>query len=214
LQQVIAALHEFLLEKAGIETLGKFDSKSLHLEIADITVLVSLLSKAYQDTKFAVIPQLPLEIAIIQWCSQGSTTEVDVEETTRVSMATNGKPTMQSLQREAQVLKVQSILNPQKEEPKKVVDNNHEQRSIPAKKDDNAAILENLIYKVKPLNHSLAALLRGCKVMSFDPTKLVLEAGYKFHKERIEERKSKEILEKVIKEITGKETQITVELKK
>jgi hypothetical protein len=70
-----------------------------------------------------------------------------------------------------------------------------------------------LINKVKAYNHSIAGVLRGCKLQSYDNKKIVIETGYKFHKERLEEKKTREIIEKVCEEIAGKKINVSVEMK-
>ena len=80
-----------------------------------------------------------------------------------------------------------------------------------------AAVVDNfwqeLINKVKAYNHSIAGVLRGCTLKSYDSKKLVIEAKYKFHKEKLEEKKTREILRKVSEEIAGSPIAISVVLK-
>src|SRR5262249_48647947 len=131
-----------------------------------------------------------------------------------VSKSTDGKPTLDTMKKEVQTIKVKNILHPVKEEPKKEPEVTHEQRSIPPKHDMNASIMENLIYKTKSYNHSVAAVLRSCKIAQLDDKEIVIETPYKFHKERLDDKQTREILEKAVKEITGKDQKIKVELRK
>ena len=66
---------------------------------------------------------------------------------------------------------------------------------------------------MKVYNHSVAGVLRGCKVISYDNDRLVIEAGFKFHKERLDDPKAKEILRNVVSEIAEKNVEIAVKLK-
>ncbi len=74
-------------------------------------------------------------------------------------------------------------------------------------------ILTSLIEKVKQENFSIAGVLRGCKVKSYDGKTLVLETGYKFHKEKLEEAKTMSIIENVLLATTGKNANISVILR-
>ncbi|HSW96581.1 MAG TPA: DNA polymerase III subunit gamma/tau [Candidatus Saccharimonadales bacterium] len=210
LGKLLNELHKMLLLTVGVQ-MQQTNAPQMGLRVEEISELVSLLSKAYQDMKLAVIPQLPLEIAIIKYTFLQQM--VLVKETVPF-VETDGKPTVQSLTRKQEELKVKSILNPVKEEPKKAPENPHEQRVLPAKPDNNGSILENLIYKTKPFNHSVAAVLRGCRILSLTENEIIIEAAYKFHKERLDETKTRGVLEQVLKEITGKALRIKVELKK
>ncbi|MFH1896358.1 MAG: DNA polymerase III subunit gamma/tau, partial [bacterium] len=57
---------------------------------------------------------------------------------------------------------------------------------------------ESFLTKVKPYNHSLEALLRSCRLISFEDNNLLLEAFYPFHKERLESIQCKKILQDVL----------------
>jgi hypothetical protein len=104
-------------------------------------------------------------------------------------------------------------LYPEKEEKKIVAEPTHKQHDISSTPDENTSLMENLIYKVKPFNHSVAGVLRGCKVKEITDSKIIFETPYKFHKERLEDKKTCEIIEKAVKEITGKNLTVVVQLK-
>lgn len=54
-----------------------------------------------------------------------------------------------------------------------------------------------VLKALRPYNHSLEALLRATKPTGFEGDRLVLEVFYKFHKERLEVDKYKQLVEKV-----------------
>jgi len=74
------------------------------------------------------------------------------------------------------------------------------------------SIWKELIEKVKTQNFSIAGVLRGCAISRYDSKELVIETKYTFHKEKLEEKKIQELLEKVAKEITGKSIHVSVVL--
>lgn len=65
---------------------------------------------------------------------------------------------------------------------------------------------------VKPLNHSVEALLRSCKLGKVTARTITIQALYDFHKEKLEDPKNKIILEQAVKQIYGKPLKIKVEL--
>ncbi len=200
---IIESLHAMLLMQAGIKNqLSPVNSQLFNLN--EISQLVSLFSNAYVEMKYAVVAQLPLELAIIQW---------GMEESAPIA-AQPVKPTMQEMQHKEKNMKVQSILRPTSStaQPKPI--SLHEQKEIHENTDAAKILMENLIYKTKEFNHSVAAVLRGCKVKLYENNKLVLETAYKFHKERLDEQKTKDVLEKAMKEITGNMVGIVIELRK
>ena len=177
MEQVIAELHEMLLVEVGISQTSEFRIQNSELTIEEIKELVELLSKAYGELKYAVLPQLPLELAIVAW-----------------GLA---KRNTQSVDKKASLHTGASKSAFRAEPPTSQMDN----------------FLQELINRVKMHNHSIAGILRGCGLKSYDNKKIVLETGYKFHKERLEEKKTIEILEKAIKEISGKPVGVSVVLK-
>lgn len=67
---------------------------------------------------------------------------------------------------------------------------------------------------VKPLNHSVEALLRSCRLGKVTARTVTIQALYDFHKEKLEDPKNKTILEQAVKQIYGKPLKIKVELLK
>jgi len=122
---------------------------------------------------------------------------------------------MDTLLKKEQNLKVQKVLG-KIIEPSRPEDDgplSQVQHTISDSTDEKKSLLENMIYKVKPYNHSIAGVLRGCIISEISGTKISLQTAYKFHKEKLDEAKTKEVLEKVLREITGKDLKIMIELK-
>ncbi len=70
-----------------------------------------------------------------------------------------------------------------------------------------------IVAATKEHNHSLHAFLKAAKPKSFKDDILIIEVAYKFHKEKLEEPKNRDILEKVVFDIMGKEIKIKFELR-
>ena len=192
MQSLIETLHKNLLFKAGVENsplrLASQDFVGqAKLEMQDLKRLIELLSKAFSELKYAVLPQLPLELAIVEWGLQ-----------TRINADANAESTQNSTSFSDKKISNTPIVSTQ--------------QGI-ANYNSNDALFHALIDKVKTYNHSIAGVLRGCRIKSYDGNSLTVEAKFKFHKDKLSEKKTQEILEKACHEITKKNVKIEVELK-
>jgi hypothetical protein len=59
------------------------------------------------------------------------------------------------------------------------------------------------LKEVKPKNSSLEAFLRSAKPIDLDDDLLTIEFPYRFHKEKVEERKYREVVEEVLAKFAG-----------
>lgn len=199
LEQLMFKLHELLLGKVGVIKDLKTD---LSLELQEIKELTELLVKANSQLKFAILPQLPLEMMIVEWCE-----EKDAEvarENFRVRSTSNAS----SLN-----LKTEGVNATSENFASSPLNKTSLSARTTPKNNLVSNIWQDLIEKIKPHNHSAAGLLRGCVLKNFDEKKLEIEAKFKFHKEKLEETKVRTLVEKVIEEITGKKVKMSVVLK-
>lgn len=209
MQGLIEALHNSLLFKAGVEVVPENSAltiDNLKLEIAEIKRLIELLAKARSELKYAVLPQLPLELVIVEWGTLESTGPVRSFPPANVPSASSvrvvGSPSS-------------SASRPSAQEPEETtvgIQPKITQQDM-AKYSENDALWTALIDKVKTYNHSIAGVLRGCNIKSYDGKTLLLQTNFKFHKEKLNEVKAREILENSIREVTKKNVKIEVELK-
>lgn len=211
LEQLIESLHILLLEKVGVKTGEKNEVARNTLKIEGLKTLFALLSKASADMRYAVLPQLPLELAVIEWAQFEKDTK-DIRES-GVSVST--------LRKHVGNLHKQRALQGEdtKKEEKSSTDEEdrvsllHYNATGEVSQEWLASLWKNFIHKVKDHNHTLAGVLRGCRLASFDRKQLVIETAYKFHKERLDEMKAKDILDKIATDLTGNPVQVRVELK-
>lgn len=68
LEDLLAIFHNALLHKYRIENEGTYEVEGFSEE--ELKRLISLFSKAHQDMRTSVIPQLPAELAIIEYCME------------------------------------------------------------------------------------------------------------------------------------------------
>ena len=217
IEQLLSKLHAILLSNNG---LGKGQVNAPSFDFEELRDLVNYFSEAYQQTKYAVVPSLPLELAVVKYCQNVIANEVKQSDRDKIAASPSaprndtGRMTVNDALKKEQNLKVKQVLSGEKPVEKKKVETSATQENLPKDVQDAHVLLENLIYKVKPYNHSVAGVLRGCTIQSMDNDTIIFVTPYKFHKEKLDEQKIKDILEQVVREVTGKHIKVMVELKK
>lgn len=69
-EEVLNLLHVLLLASHGIESDKVEDDLQKLYSKTEINYLIKLFSKVYLDLRNTSIPQLPLEIAVVEWCEE------------------------------------------------------------------------------------------------------------------------------------------------
>jgi len=196
LERLLDLLRVLLLRKFGVEE----DEMVEEIEFSEeeLKQLIAVFSHAYSELKFAVIPQLPVEIAVMEWGGE----ERKLEDG-------SGK-----LDNEAGSEKKGKSEN-QKIPP-------HPPASGPAShfspRTSNFSIEEvlqkwsEILEKVKPLNHSVQAFLKATRPKALEDGFLILEVFYKFHKDQLEKEQCRKIFEKAAGEVLGREIKLKCNL--
>lgn len=163
-QSLLEKLRRALLAKVGVEDETE-EIKGIE-KVEEIRSLIELFSAAAAKLATAVIPQLPLEIAVVEWCQRKEGAEVAPRSVN------------------------QRIMNPAR----------------PKKKVNLAEILERwpeVLAGVRPLNHSVGALLRATRPIKVSDSMLTIEVFYQFHKEQLEMDKCRRVVEEVAEKVLG-----------
>lgn len=238
LQELMQVLHDMMLFSFGIRS-SEVKNRKLKLEIDEMKYLFELLSKAYQEMKYAVLPQLPLELVIIEYTTkkivipsgaaaksrnltqQSNSDGVDPSTHIRsIGMTTKQEGvTVSSLRKQVGDIKKNNALygEPKKEKPEKQEIGQSTVELMHVSKDDITPewlsyFWKNIISEMKQYNHTIAGVLRSCGISSYDQKTLVIQTKFSFHKERLDEIKTQEALAKVAKLLTGKDVAVRVEL--
>ncbi|MBN1263728.1 MAG: DNA polymerase III subunit gamma/tau [Candidatus Pacebacteria bacterium] len=180
------------------------------LSSGEIRQLIRRFCQAGQELKSAVIPQLPLELAVIDW---GETERRNEEgkiknnkaEEKRVQAAKIAGETKSGFKAENSPFKAGAGLNQDR-------DNNSQgqsHREVNTEEEGNGGLNLNkingqwsaLLSQVKPLNHSVEVLLRTCRPDRIEDGILTIRAFYQFHKERLESVKCREIVESAASQV-------------
>lgn len=167
-ESIVSALRTQLLAHVGVGKASPIEGIKTKEEIEE---LITLFTQAYADLPKAPIPQLPLELVVVKWCSKGEEDkiqEIPVEEE------------LASSETKTQEIKKVAKSSPSLDLEKK---------------------WKEVMKKVKPKNHSIEALLRATNPQEFDGKILTIEVFYEFHKERIEREPYRKIIEEVAGEV-------------
>lgn len=227
--KLLESLHDMLLS-----TLTAKQETSSPLATSDIKALLSGVSKAYTDMKYAVLPQLPLELFIVEWCTAEVITPTQhVETTIQKTVIEQGKVTeektvmtqdgvtVSSLRKQVgDIAKIKALYGETKEveEVKETVKTTdlkleHIPNDGVITKEWLDTFWKCIITEMKTHNHTVAGVLRGCVIKSFDRKTLIIETAFKFHKEKLDHSGTMESLEKICHELTGSQIAVSVVLK-
>lgn len=217
MQELMETLHALLLVKVGIPD-TKYKIPNTQLEMDEITGLFELLSKAYGEMKNAVLPQLPLELAIIDYCGGN---EISRNQGVAIQAKEDGVTVSSLRKKVGDIKKSEALYGVKKEEKEeketietKTVELQHAAPNGDITSEWLAHFWNELIAEMKKHNHTVAGLLRGCKIGSFDKKTLIIQTQYKFHKERLDDLKTRAALMQAAKLLTGKDVEVVVELRK
>src|SRR5690606_20286901 len=153
------------------------------LDMFELRELLLLLTQALSDMKSSVLVQLPFELAVIEWGVRHAAGHL--AELGEKSAENNGEAeevvSLAGLRRRTGNLqKIKALYGEVKVEAKKkdttptanvsVLDFSAEGEITP---EWLSAFWTSIIHDVKQHNHTLAGVMRGCMIKSFDRKKLV-----------------------------------------
>ncbi len=156
---------------------GKSDRKLIDL--------AGQVSEATVKVKQAVIPVLPLELLIASWCD--GTGEVKKE----------------NKREEHHVQKEVAVTSKAKEVVVEKETYNPPENPFVGTATEVVNKWQEILAAVKPLNHSLEALLRSARPTVVENGWLTIEAYYKFHKEQLEQDRYRKQLESAMGSVLG-----------
>jgi DNA polymerase III subunit gamma/tau len=166
--------------------------KQVNSEKDKLIKLIEGLDRAYEQMKTAAVMQLPLEI----WVIENSKIQIPSSNQSEPIKNIQTEKKVFEIKKEVVIEEVRGEVNP----PMPMATAGQEGKYS----------LEDLVGKwpeimkvVKPKNHSVEALLRSTKPLGFDGVALELEVFYKFHKDKLETEKCRQIVESSVSEVFG-----------
>ena len=220
-EKIVELLRLHLLQKAGISQ----DISEINLTISELEELIGLLQESYRQLKYAVIPQLPLELVVAKWCVSGKLQGDEglgaekVQEIKKIDEKREEKLDNKKAEQTESLVK--------KNKAEEGLDIKEPEESVQEKQKENEkdfgelfdpnSLTENffatLIDRVKKDNHSIAGVLRGCSLVEIGKEKVIIAAKYKFHKDKLSENKTRKILDTRASEILRNNVVVEIVLK-
>ena len=188
---LLGKINPSLGERLGLDIGESFEIKineiKQGLEINQLIIFLEKFIIAKAEMKDSFITQLPAELAIAELCFESSNVAPKINATPTINSASGGRTF--------------SASGGTKNIPPAP---NTEQVNFSATGLDKEKIISRwneVLAKIKKYNHSLSFILRQCLPRELSGNKVCLAFKYKFHKDRIDEAKMKEILQNVLREV-------------
>lgn len=188
-------LSEF--KKSLLSKMGIGDDPLKGFSKTDIIWLIKIFGSTLVSLKTTVIEQLPIELAIVEWCEKDNKENKEesvIKEETVIVSGSSGKPN------EPQAAPIGKSILP-KEMPMEQTKVEEIVKSLDQITDE---IWKTILAKMRPVNTSIEALLRATRPLGLEGNTLRLGVFYRFHKERLEDTKNKRIFEDVVATVLGK----------
>ena len=205
------------LETSLLEIIGKKSEPGDILSMGDTMKFIRELLKAEESLKFSMVPSLVLEATLIELCyifsammTKSSSIPIQIPSVDRTP--TENKIPKAYLQPTIQVKvsePIQDLSLPQMSQNTVVVnidknmfdEKNEISKSKIVSHGEIMDLWSEVILKIIPYNHHLGSFFSQARPIEIMEGYLVVEVKYTFHKERIEEVKSKEAIAKVLSEV-------------
>ncbi len=192
-EKIVDVLHAQLLIKSKLA-----EGEELDFSIPEIKKLLQLFNTAYGQLRFAVLPQLPLEIAVLDYFfSQDQAANAVVRDVELPSVSKKDTYIEEKTVR-TQVAQTSAVIDA-KDKGVVVIQ-------------ETQQLLYKLIDEIKQDNHTLAGILRSCRISDVQDGTVVLSAKYKFHGDRLSDAKAKTLIQDVLTDLRGKPTIVHIQI--
>ncbi len=230
-EKMAELIHGMLMTRAGIGSI-EFDVKEM--ETSELKLLLERINESYRDIKFSVLPQIPLELVVVGYCLESRIMnpfgESQGKQESREEQVAHSKISGQAVRSSEVEEKTVSSENPQKAEPVRPFDRTQDKQvqdkppERPQKTHDDThgalfnanskpdSFMAAFLVKLKEDNHSIAGILRGCRLVEITPDQVLFETKYKFHKDKLNEAAANEVLDKRASEILRENVHVVVNL--
>jgi DNA polymerase-3 subunit gamma/tau len=181
----------------------------------DVRHLIKRFMEAYEDLRMSSIPQLPIELAVIEFIDERndapSSSSVipghagiqssEVPTGSRVGAPDDGRDPVISAT--ARVIPAKAGISSDQSDP-----------SDHLTLEKLTSHWSDFIEALKPCNHSVAGVIRGARPTSVKDGVVTIEAFYKFHQERLSDGRVRDILTQVLKKLFGVKVKVEIILGK
>ncbi|MFH2018745.1 MAG: hypothetical protein ABII98_02010, partial [bacterium] len=170
--------------------------------------LVAMIEKAMlrkTQIKSSPIPQLPLELLAVEFCGEEKNINSDNEQKQNPITAENKPTEKKPLNNPAPTKTISSTIK------NAIADITHK-HPISTTFEQIQNEWPNILEKLSESNHSLIFILKMCSLEKLDGNKLRVSVPFVLHKEKVEEPKSKKVIEDCLNEIFSENIIIKAEV--
>lgn len=172
-----------------VEWIKYFHEKMLlEIENLEIKRYLEILIKAGEWEKLVAIEQLPLELAVMEMVKKNDKLE------NKTKIVEIDKKNKEEIKKDRVIMSTKVDTNPMNTEIKK---------TIKIELEEVEKRWGEVLSAVKPYNHSVEAFLRASRPKKVDNGILIIEVFYKFHKEKLEDVKNRQIVEIGLDKVFG-----------
>jgi len=170
--------------------------------------------EVFNDNKASVVPQLPLELAVVELCLGANRPLTSTNDTppnstrprptgnpVNPSSSSAGGSTGSSSSPRSVNKKTDVIQEPMSSHSIPVAAASSETICLSA--EEVSARWPEFLVKIKKYNHSLSFVLQNCQPRGIEDNELSLTFKYKFHQDRINDASIRSIVEKTLAEVFG-----------
>lgn len=162
----------------------------------DLVKNLVIFQNALEKLKFASIPSLPLELAVVEICGEEANKKLDVR----------------SEKMDEEVRRENQTSNIQPQNPPSNLQHLTSKQDETSTSEDILKLREKwtfVLETIRPFNFSLEALLRSVNITECTDTTIIMEVPYSFHQRILEAPKNRDILEGILSDILGRQVQIS-----
>ncbi|KKR25846.1 MAG: polymerase III, subunit gamma and tau protein [Microgenomates group bacterium GW2011_GWC1_39_7b] len=206
---IMETLRQILLAKHGMEQLTASKELVGEFEMGRLIATIDAFQKSFEVSKYASIPSLPLEMAVVESCMEKVQSEKCNPSTT---LGTRVKSENRSEIVETG-METRSENSDSPENRSSGIQSSSE--SFRNDSPDLQRIADRWTYileTVRAYNFSLEALLRSSKIQKVDGGILIIEVPYSFHQRIMDAPKSRDLLESVMSDVLGKSVKVSTVL--
>ena len=169
----------------------------------DLIKILDILQSSLEKLKFTSIPSLPLELAIVEICSPGSS--VTLSETKGIIPGIYPSPAKPDQDDKIEDREEISLPSSIVKDLSSTIHNPSSNNDILKLKEKWTFVLET----ARSFNFSLEALLRSINIAECSESAIIMEVPYAFHQRILESPKNRDLLEGVFSDILGRSIKVT-----
>jgi DNA polymerase III subunit gamma/tau len=196
---LLAKINSALGERLGLDIGESFEIKindlKQSLEINQLIIFLEKFTEARNEMKNSFIIQLPIELVIAELCLEIA------KVAPKINSTPNNSGSNFSALKNSETAKGNSLKQDSPPLANFAIGDIDKEKIL--------ARWSEVLAKIKTQNHSLSFILHQCLPRDLSGNKICLAFKYKFHKDRINEAKMREIVQNVLLEVYG--TQLLIE---